>query len=448
MDRAPKPDERVLVVGGGPGGLAVTHCLEKAGIAVRTVERQEEPAAAWRNHYDSLLLFSSRRVSALPGRRMPRTDGRFPSRDTIVDYLVAYEKSLETEVEHGVEVLRIERHYGGWLVETSKDVSWHPAVVIATGLQRDPKQPTWPGEDEFDGEVLHARSFRNGKAYKGKDVLIVGAGITGTDIAQDLVRCGAKQVRVAVRTPPLLLPVTVFGISFQAFTQALKFSPLPEGFLNTVTKPIIHKVFGHGYEKRFGIPGPTYGGWESFSGNGGTVNFYRGGMKMIERGEFTLVPALDRFEGGEAVLVDGTRTKPDVVIVATGQRPGLEPMVGHLGALNRYGRPVAHGAETPAAAPRMFFLGFRVPPAQLGDIRVDSKAIAKRLKREFSTGATWRHAPRPMSNPAEPHYPPETVRTEEGTIRVPQTAEEPPDGSASASANGNGKLAGTTSSTG
>ena len=442
MDGSPKPDERVLVVGGGPGGLAVTHCLEKAGIAVRTVERHEEPAATWRGHYDSLLLFSSRRVSALPGRRMPRIDGRFPGRDTIVDYLVAYEKSLTTKVEHGVEVLRIERHYGGWLVETSKDVSWHPAVVIATGLQRDPKQPTWPGEDRFHGEVLHARDFRNGRAYRGKDVLVVGAGITGTDLAQDLVRNGAKQVRVAVRTPPLLLPVTVFGVSFQAFTQALKFSPLPEAFLETVTRPLIHKVFHRRYEKRFGIPAPTYGGWETFAGNSGTVNFDRGGMKMIERGDFTLVPALDRFEDGEAILVDGTRAKPDVVIVATGQRPGLEPMVGHLGVLNRLGRPVAHGAETPPTAPRMFFVGFRVPPAQLGDIRLDARAIAKRLEREFSTGATWRQAPRPMSNPVEPFYPPETVLTEEGAVRVPQTVEAPPDGDASAKAGG--KLAGAT----
>jgi putative flavoprotein involved in K+ transport len=397
-------DERVLVVGGGPGGLAVTHCLEQAGLGVRTVERSDQPAAAWRGHYDSLLLFSSRRVSSLPGRPMPKTDGIFPTRDTIVDYLLNYERALKTTVEYGVEVTRIDRHYGGWRVETTKGATWHPAVVVATGLQRDPKEPAFPGSDSYAGELVHARGFRNGEPYRGKDALIVGAGITGTDIAKDLVKHGAARVRVAVRTPPLMLPVTVGGVSLQWFTQLLKLSPLPEGPLDRMSKVMLHKIFARNYAKQLGIPAPKYGAWEAFSGKGGTVNFDRGGIAAIKRGDFELVSALDRFDEGAAVLADGTRLRPDVVIVATGQRPGLEPIVGHLGTVNKFGRPVAHGAETAPSAPRLFFVGFRVPPAQLADIRFDAKRIAKRLKREMGTGATWRLAPRAMSNPAEPVY--------------------------------------------
>jgi cation diffusion facilitator CzcD-associated flavoprotein CzcO len=404
MEESLPTDERVLVVGGGPAGLAVTHCLEQAGLGVRTVERSDQPAAAWRDHYDSLQLFSPRRLSSLPGRLMPKTDGIFPTRDTIVDYLLSYEKALKTNLEYGVEVTRIDRHYGGWRVETTKGTTWHPAVVVATGLQRDPKEPVFPGSDSYAGELVHARGFRNGEPYRGKEALIVGAGISGTDIAKDLVEHGAARVRVAVRTPPLVLPVAAGGLSWLG--HMLKHSPLPEGLLDRMTKVTLHKVLARN-AKQLRIPAPTYGVWEAFSGKGGTLNFDRGGIAAIKRGDFGLVSALDRFDGCEAVLADGTRLRPDVVIIAAGQRPGLEPMVGHLGTLNKFGRPVAHGAETARGAPRLFFVGFRVPPAQLADIRFDAKRIAKRLKRDMGTGATWRLAPRPMSNPAEPVYPPE-----------------------------------------
>lgn len=395
-------DERVLVVGGGPGGLAVTYCLERAGLRVRTVERSPQPAAAWRGHYDSLRLFSPRRLSSLPGRLMPKTDGVFPTRDTIVDYLLNYEKALKTKLEYGVEVTRIDRHYGGWRVETTAGATWHPAIVVATGLQRDPKEPVFPGSHSYAGELVYARGFRNGEPYRGKDALIVGAGMSGTDIAKNLADHGVARVRVAVRTPPLVLPVA--GGSLSWFMHLLKFCPLPEDLLNRMSKVTLRMAVARN-ARQLGIPVANYGVWEAFSGQGGTVNFNRGGIAAIRRGDFPLVPALDRFDECEAVLVDGTRLRPDVVIIAAGQRPGLEPLVGHIGAVNKFGRPVVHGAETAPGAPRLFFVGFRVPPAQLADIRFDAKRIAKRLKRDMGTGATWRLAPRPMSNPAEPAYP-------------------------------------------
>src|SRR5439155_339646 len=79
-------------------------------------------------------------------------------------------------------------------------------VVVATGHQRVPHLPNWPGRDTFTGELIHSAYYRDPAAYADRDVLIVGAGDSGSGIAVDLARNGAGRVRVAVRTPPNIVP--------------------------------------------------------------------------------------------------------------------------------------------------------------------------------------------------------------------------------------------------
>jgi putative flavoprotein involved in K+ transport len=69
--------------------------------------------------------------------------------------------------------------------------------------------PRWPGT--FDGPVVHSVKYRNPEPYRDQDVLVVGAGNSGTEIALDLAEGGAARVRIAVRTPPNILPRDVKG---------------------------------------------------------------------------------------------------------------------------------------------------------------------------------------------------------------------------------------------
>jgi putative flavoprotein involved in K+ transport len=73
-----------------------------------------------------------------------------------------------------------------------------------------------------------------------------------------------------------------------------------------------------------------------------------------------VVQALERFEDGAAMLADSTRLEVDAVIAATGYRPALEPLVGHLGVLDDRGEPLVHGAQEHPRAPGLHFVGYEV----------------------------------------------------------------------------------------
>jgi hypothetical protein len=115
-------------------------------------------------------------------------------------------------------------------------------------------------------------------------------------------------------------------------------------------------------------------------GRGPTLD--TGLLAAVSNGDATVVPAVERLDGQDAVLADGSRIQPHAVILATGQRTNLAPMIGHLGVLGRHDWPVVHGAETAPGAPDLHFIGFRVPAGQLVDMGVDAKAIARRLARK------------------------------------------------------------------
>lgn len=180
----------VYVIGGGPGGLAAAAALRARGVRTVVLEKSENVGASWRRHYDRLHLHTTRRRSALPGLAMPRRFGRWVSRDDVVRYLEKYVEHHELEVVTGVEVSRIDRTADGtgWqLTATGGRVLTGRAVVVATGYNHTPRTPDWPGRDTFTGELTHASEYRNPAPYAGKDVLVVGIGNTGAEIAVDLV---------------------------------------------------------------------------------------------------------------------------------------------------------------------------------------------------------------------------------------------------------------------
>ena len=111
----------------------------------------------------------------------------------------------------GVEVERIDRGDGHWTLLTSSGSLHARFVVVATGYDRVPRVPDWPGRDTFTGELLHGSAFRNPDPYRGRDVLVVGAGNTGTEIATRLVDSAAR-VRVSFRTPVNIMPPRFLGV--------------------------------------------------------------------------------------------------------------------------------------------------------------------------------------------------------------------------------------------
>jgi putative flavoprotein involved in K+ transport len=101
-------------------------------------------------------------------------------------------------------------------------------------------------------------------------------------------------------------------------------------------------------------------------------------IDMLKRERVRVVPAVDRFEGSDAVLAGGPRLAPDAVIAATGYGRGLEPLVGHLGLLGEKGRPIVHGPATHPDAPGLHFIGYTNPiSGNLREVGIDAGRIAR-----------------------------------------------------------------------
>ncbi|MGA5359811.1 flavin-containing monooxygenase [Streptomyces purpurascens] len=380
----PAPDRPVYVIGGGPGGLAAAYALRARGIRAVVLEKSDRVGASWRRHYDRLHLHTTRRLSALPGLPMPRRFGRWVSRDNVVRYLEKYAEHHRLEIVTGVEVSRIERAPDGtgWLLHaTGGRELTGSAVVVATGYNHTPRLPDWPGREAFTGEFLHAGEYRDGAPYAGRDVLVVGIGNTGAEIAVDLVESGASRVRLAVRTVPHLVRRSTAGWAAQYSGVLVRH--LPVGLVDRISraqaKVAIPDLSAHG------LPRPDTGLYTRVKQGAIPVQDV-GLIDAVRKGEVEIVAAVESFEGdGKIVLADGTRLSPDAVIAATGYVRALEGLVGHLKVLDARGKPVVHGARSPKTAPGLHFTGFTNPiSGNLRELALDAVRIAKAIARDTS----------------------------------------------------------------
>ncbi|MET7308082.1 NAD(P)/FAD-dependent oxidoreductase [Streptomyces sp. NPDC005571] len=371
----------VYVVGGGPGGLAAAAALREHGVRAVVLEKSGSVGASWRGHYDRLHLHTTRRWSALPGLAMPRRFGRWVSRDHVVRYLEKYVEHHELEVVTGVEVTRIDRAADGtgWqLTATGGRVLTGRAVVVATGYNHTPRIPDWAGRDTFAGELVHARDYRNPAPYAGKDVLVVGIGNTGAEIAVDLVEGGASRVRIAVRTVPHIVRRSTAGWPAQA--TGILVRRLPVRPVDRAGRLMAKAAVPDLAEQ--GLPRPETGLYSRVKDGAIPVQDV-GLIDAVRGGRVVPVATVESFDKDAVVLADGTRITPDAVIAATGYRRALEPLVGHLDVLDARGRPVVHGSRTPKHAPGLYFTGFTNPiSGMFREMALDARKIARKLAKD------------------------------------------------------------------
>ncbi|MFH8471128.1 flavin-containing monooxygenase [Streptomyces sp. NPDC018000] len=378
--RALTEDRPVYVIGGGPGGLAAAAALREQGVRTVVLEKSGNVGASWRRHYDRLHLHTTRRWSALPGLAMPRRFGRWVARDDVVRYLEKYVEHHGLEVVTGVEVSRIDRapDGAGWqLTATGGRVLTSRAVVVATGYNHTPRIPDWPGRDTFTGDLVHACDYRNPAPYAGRDVLVVGIGNTGAEIAVDLVEGGASRVRIAVRTVPHIVRRSTAGWPAQA--TGILARRLPVRLVDRAGGLMARMAVPDLAER--GLPRPDTGLY-SRARDGAVPVQDVGLIDAVKSGRVVPVAAVESFDEDAVVLTDGNRITPDAVIAATGYRRALEDLVGHLGVLDARGRPVVRGGRTPRQAPGLYFTGFTNPiSGMLREMALDARKIAKRLAR-------------------------------------------------------------------
>lgn len=372
-------DERVVIIGAGPAGLAAAWAARRAGADPLLIERSATVAASWRTRHDHLRLNSHRAFSHQPGARIPRRYGAFPARDDYVAYLERY--AADMRIRFGTPVRRIDRTDHGWrlLLDTGELTTAH--AIVATGPDAVPVVPDWPGGAGFPGVIMHAGRFRNAAALAGRNVLVVGPGNSGVDLLNHLVRAEVGALWLSARSGMNIAPLRLAGIPTHPISVACRHLPLAVQDANV--RLVARLAFGD--LRRLGYPRSALGAYSRAAADGVNTALDNGFVAALKAGRVAMKPGVDRFEGAQVVFTDGSRCAPDVVICATGYRPDLAPLVGHLVPLDAAGMPPFTGATGSPEHPGLWFFG--IDASIYGNMHIrrgQARRLARRLRADLS----------------------------------------------------------------
>lgn len=183
-----------LVVGAGQAGVAMSEHLRKLGVPHLVLERNRI-AERWRTgRWDSLVANGPAWHDRFPGLEFENLDpDAFASKERVADYFEAYARKFNAPIRTGVEVKKVVRNAGrsGFMIETSEGVIEANRVVVATGpFQRPIIPPIAPKAEQL--VQIHSAEYRNPGQLPEGAVLVVGAGSSGVQIADELQRAGKK----------------------------------------------------------------------------------------------------------------------------------------------------------------------------------------------------------------------------------------------------------------
>jgi len=195
----------VVVIGGGQAGLAAGFHLARRNINFVILDAYPRVGEAWRMRWKSLRLFTPARLDGLPGMPFPDRSGALPTKDEMANYLERYTEHYRLPVRLGIRVETLSRE-GDWYVLTAGDRRFEAdQVVVATGGHPVPKVPDFAGELAAGILQLHSAEYREASQLQEGDVLVVGAGNSGGEIAIDALQ--NHRVWLAGRTTGMVSPV-------------------------------------------------------------------------------------------------------------------------------------------------------------------------------------------------------------------------------------------------
>jgi putative flavoprotein involved in K+ transport len=175
-----------IVIGGGQAGLSVGYHLAKRNTQFVILDENERVGDAWRKRWDSLRLFTPARFNGLPGTPFDAPKWSFPTKDEMADYLEAYAERWLLPVRTGVRVESVTQENGRFVVSLGDERLEAQNIVVATGALRIPKLPPFAAELDPGIVQLHSADYRNPSQLQDGDVLVVGVGNSGAEIAYEL----------------------------------------------------------------------------------------------------------------------------------------------------------------------------------------------------------------------------------------------------------------------
>src|SRR5215213_5350200 len=354
QDRGAVANRReVVVVGGGQSGLAIGYFLKQQERDFAILEAAAEPAAVWRERWDSLRLFTPVRYDSLPGRPFPGNPDSYPGRDDVVAYLTDYARELALPVELNSGVRAVRPSDDGYVVEVGSRMISAEQVVIATGPFQVPVLPAIA--ERLDPSIVqfHSTGYRNPEQIPPGPVLVVGGGNTGYQIAEELVRSREVHLSIGARQTPL--PQRILGRDLFTYLEAIG-----------VMRVTVGSRLGSRLQHR-----------ETLIGSSPLTARRRHGIRLHGR-------TVD-VSGREVRFADGSAVTPVAVIWATGFR--LDHSFVQARVFDTAGRLLHQRGVT--ASPGLYFLGLPWQhtrgSALLGWVKDDAQFIAQLIAERAQT---------------------------------------------------------------
>jgi putative flavoprotein involved in K+ transport len=321
---APAAELDVLVIGAGQAGLAMAYQLRSTGLRYGVVDGHSRVGDSWRQRYDSLVLFTPRSYSALPGLAVAGDPNGYPTKDEIADYLESYAAHFALPIQLNAGVRSLDQVDGKFRAMTTESIEIEArAAVIASGAFQVPRIPAISAAFSPEVRQLTATSYRNPSQVPAGTVLVAGDGATGRQIALEL--AATHKVLLATGRSRRVTPERVLGRSVFWWLDHL-------GVLRASRETRI------GQRMMAGDP---------FPGRGLA-------MPRLRKAGVIVVPRLAATDGRTVRFVDGGAADIDALVWATGYRDDSE-WVGIPAAKSPDGSFVESRGVSPV--PGLYFVG-------------------------------------------------------------------------------------------
>ncbi|NBI28100.1 flavin-containing monooxygenase [Chengkuizengella marina] len=342
----------VIVIGAGQAGLAVGYYLKQSNLSFLLLDQSAQIGETWVKRYDSLILFSPRKYSSLPGFQFPGEPNGYPNKNETANYLKQYQKKFSIPVELNTQVTYITKEDDRFITVTKDKIYHSKIIVIATGPFKTPYIPKLNGSG-LDEQIiqLHSSEYKNpDQLHKGK-TLIIGAGNSGAQIAVEL--HNTHDVYLSSSQNLKFSPHKFAGKSVFWWFEKLKiYDMFPTG-----------TIVGEWIKKQ---PEPIMGTELK---------------ELIQHHKVKLTEKTTSINGNEVAFEDGKTLTVKNIIWATGFTQNFD-WIKINNVLNHKGNPIHQRGISQVSG--LFFIGlpwlYKRPSALLGGVGEDAEYIVTNLK--------------------------------------------------------------------
>lgn len=377
-------EAKVLIIGASVAGLASAGSLYKAGIDYLIIEKHDQVATPWRNHYERLHLHTNKSLSALPYKKFSTEVERYPARLKVVEYLDSYQKEMNIHPIFNVEATSVRKDGEHWITETTKGTIKSKYVIIATGPFGKARGINFNGQETFGGSIVHSSQYKTGKDYKGKKVLVVGFGNSACEIAIDLHEQGAFP-SMAVRSAVNVLPRDIMGIPILQL--GLLMAPLPPKLADKLNAPLMNLLTGD--ITKLGLKKLPYGPLEQIQKDQTVPLLDIGTLKLIKQGHIKIFENIEKIDGNTVTFTDGKNDKFDSIVAAIGYDKGFEGNFIKVEKSRFEDLKVSVDNQKYFGKDGLYFCGFWISPTgQIREISLDAQKIVKHIKNSEKSNYT------------------------------------------------------------